>query len=420
MKKLLFLLVLATTCIYCAQKLKPRTSFGAEAPASQKKPHVILISLDGFRWDYVERFRPPNLSKFISEGVKAESLIPCFPSKTFPNHYTIATGMYPDHHGLVDNSFWSPEKKGVYKIRDREKVQDGSWYGGTPLWVLAEQSDMTSASFFFVGSEADVKGVRPTYYFDYDGSIPNEERVDQALEWLAMPSEKRPQLITMYFSDMDDIGHRAGPNDDKRLKEKLMPLDSTLGKLFNGVKNTGLPVNIILVSDHGMHEIKTENFIPGEIIENDELYRTVHNGAIAHLYLNENVSEKDALEYLEGKEKNWKVYRTNEAPGFDITPTSENWGDLQIIPDRGWYFKQQRTIGFLKTKGVEVGGEHGLDPNIRELHGIFYANGPAFKNGLIVPSVKNIHIYPLVCEILGLKIPKEVDGSLKFLQNTLN
>lgn len=420
MKKLLFLLTLAFTCIHCSKKIKPHTRFEASPPVSESaQPHVILISLDGFRWDYVERFQPPNLTHFIVEGVKAESLIPCFPSKTFPNHYSIATGMYPDHHGLVDNSFFHPEKKAEYRIRDREKVQDGSWYGGTPLWVLAEQSGMRSASYFFVGSEADVKGVRPTYYHDYDGSIQNEERVSQALEWLAMPESERPRLITMYFSDMDDIGHRAGPNDDEKLREKLMPLDAILGELFDGVKKTGLPVNIVIVSDHGMHEIKTEKFIPGEVIENDELYRTVHNGAIAHLYLNENKTEKEALDYLKPKEKNWKVYRTPETPGFDFPPKNKNWGDLQIIPDRGWYFKRQRTIGFLESKGVKVGGEHGLDPNIKELNGIFYANGPAFKNGLIVPPVKNIHIYPMICEILNLEVPEEVDGRMEVLKNIL-
>jgi len=168
-----------------------------------------------------------------------------------------------------------------------------------------------------------------------------------------------------------------------------------------------------------MHEIKTDNFLPGEIIENDDLYRTVHNGAIAHLYLNENISEKEAFDYLKGKEEKWKVYRTAETPGFDFPPKNNKWGELQIIPDRGWYFKQQRTISFLKTKGVTTGGEHGLDPNIRELHGILYANGPAFKKGKTVPSVKNIHIYPIVCKILGLEIPAEVDGKLEVLENTL-
>jgi len=197
------------------------------------KPYVILISLDGYRYDYTERFQPPHLSKFVEDGIQAESMLPCFPSKTFPNHYSIATGMYPENHGLVNNTFYDPTKDAIYRISDREKVENGSWYGGTPLWVQAAKSGMVTASYFFVGSEADVQGIRPTYYHRYDGSIPNEERTAAVVEWLKLPATQRPHLITMYFSDMDDIGHRAGPNDDDALKETILDLDETLGDFFN-------------------------------------------------------------------------------------------------------------------------------------------------------------------------------------------
>lgn len=404
----------------CAKKIQPVEDGGfTNSKAAQRAPYVILISLDGFRWDYVERFRPPHLSKFIAEGAQAESLIPCFPSKTFPNHYSIATGMYPEHHGLVDNSFYSPEKDGVYRIRDREKVQDGSWYGGTPLWVLARRSGMVSASFFFVGSEAAVQGVRPNYYFDYDRSIGNRKRVGQALDWLKMPAAKRPHFIAMYFSDMDDTGHRVGPNDDAALREKLMALDADLGVLFEGVEKSRLPVNIVIVSDHGMKEIPMSKAIPEESVENDELYRTVSNGAIVHLYLNEGVTPEAALDYLQPKEKHWQVYRTAETPGFEFAMKNPNWGDLQILPELGWYFYAQRSIGVMKAAGKTVGGQHGMNPEEKDLHGIFYANGPAIKNGMTVPPVKNIHIYPLICKILNLEVPAEVDGELKVLEKVL-
>ncbi len=390
-------------------------------PEHLSKPYVILISLDGYRWDYTERFRPPNISKFIAEGMQAESLIPCFPSKTFPNHYSIATGMYPDHHGIVSNSFFNPDKNAIYKISDRDIVEDGTWYGGTPIWVQAAKAGMVTASYFFVGSEADVQGIRPTYYHRYDGSVPNETRVSQVIEWLNLPEEKRPHLITLYFSDMDDIGHRVGPNNDGPLEEKLKALDATLGNLFTKVEATQLPVNIIIVSDHGMMEVPVNQFMPIESIENDEVYKAVSNGAIVHIYLNK--KKKIEAVYKELKEKgkgnHFEVYKTKDTPGFEIKPKNKSWGDIQVIPDPGWYFTRQRFMGFMKKTNKKARGEHGFDPRFKELHGIFYANGPAFKSGYITPSVKNIHIYPVICKILGLETPNEVDGKLEELEGVL-
>ena len=405
----------------CNKKIKTNgNTVTINSKKAQKKSYVILISLDGYRWDYTQRFNPPNISKFIGEGVQAESMIPCFPSKTFPNHYSVATGMYPNNHGLLDNAYYNKEKKQQYKTSNREVVEDGSWYDGTPIWVLAAKSEMVTASFFFVGSEADVQGIRPTYYYRYDGSIKNEERVEQAIKWLEMPEEKRPHLITMYFSDMDDRGHRVGPNNDEKLKEALFDLDKHLGDLFNGVKKTGLPVNIIIVSDHGMYEIPTEQYIAIESIENDELYKTVNNGAIVHIYPNNLSDTTKILNQLKGKENKFNVYKTMDTPFFEIKPTNKNWGEIQVVPNLGWYFTKQRNIGFKKAKNIKINGEHGLDVNIKDLHAIFYANGPAFKKGYSRPSVKNIHAYPIICEILDLEIPQNIDGKLSELKDVLN
>lgn len=412
MKKLL-LFALLLLCFSCGKKTQAILGDGIlNSSEAREAPYVILISLDGYRWDYTERFQPPNISQFIADGVQAESLIPCYPSKTFPNHYSIATGMYPENHGLVDNSFFSPSKNAEYRIRDREKVQDGTWYGGTPLWVQSTKSGMVSASFFFVGSEADVQGIRPNYYRFYDGSITNEARVEQVLDWLELPTTKRPHFIAMYFSDMDDVGHAYGPYNQPELSQKLMKLDHVLGKLFNGVKKTGLPVNIVIVSDHGMAEVPVNQLIANESIENDELYRTVSNGAIVHIYVNDGVDVQTVFDYLKSKENHFSVHRTSEAPHFDIPAKNPNWGDIQVIPDLGWYFSSARSIGFRKSSGKKVVGEHGYPTSEKELHGILYANGPAFKNGLVTPSVKNIHVYPVICEILGLDVPDEVDGKL--------
>ena len=389
------------------------------SPEVLEKPYLILISLDGFRWDYVDRFQPPNLKKFIARGVQAESMIPSYPSKTFPNHYTIATGMYPDHHGLVDNSYFDQKKNTEYSIGNRECVEDGTWYGGTPIWVQAAKSGMVTASFFFVGSEANVQGIRPSYYYRYDGSISNKKRVKQAIDWLKLPEKQRPHLLTMYFSDLDDVGHRQSPNNDEKIREALQKLDASLGRLFDGVEKTGLPVNIIIVSDHGMSPIPVSQLLPIEQVEDGERYRTVNNGALAHLYLKAGVDGEAIYRGLKSKEKNYTVYRTQEVPFFETPPTNPRWGDLLVVPDSGFYFVSRRVMGLRKNAGPTEIGEHGFDPNRREMHSIFYANGPAFKAGLTIGSFKNIHVYPVMCEILGLEIPADVDGKLEVLQGIL-
>lgn len=387
--------------------------------ASLEKPYLILISLDGFRWDYIEKYNPPYLSNFIKNGVKAESLIPSYPSKTFPNHYTIATGLYPDRHGIIGNSFYSYKKNLTYKIGNREMVEDGSFYGGTPIWVLADKASMVSASYFFVGSEANIQGIKPTYYYSYDASVKNDVRITQALDWLDLPLKNRPHLITMYFSDMDDVGHRFGPNKEEEIKKTLFNLDENLGNLFKGVDATGLPINIIIVSDHGMTTLSTSNYIPIEDIENDSLYATIDNGAIVNIHPKNNMQTDSIIQYLKQKENNFKVYKTKNTLGFEYNPKNKDWGAIQIIPDFGYYFSKRQSIESRKKNAITTVGVHGYDPKYKDMHGIFYANGSAFKKGYVIPSVKNIHIYPLMCKILGLDIPNNIDGNLNQLESVL-
>ncbi len=385
-----------------------------------EKPYLILISLDGFRWDYVERFKPPNLTNFIKNGVSAESLIPSFPSKTFPNHYTIATGMYPDKHGLLGNSFYSYKKDVTYSINNRQMVEDGSFYGGSPIWVQASKANVVSASYFFVGTEADIQGIHPNYYKKYDGSIKNEERIDQAIKWLEMPDNDRPHLITMYFSDLDDVGHKFGPENNDELKSALLNLDRNLGNLFKRTAMTGLPINIIIVSDHGMTTVPTSNLLAIDDLKNEDLFTTIDNGAIINIHPNNGVSTDSVLQYLKPKENHFKVYKTENTPGFEYIPTNKNWGSVQVIPDFEYYFYSDKRIKDLKKNDIKMVGVHGYDPKYKDMHGIFYANGPAFKQGYQTPSVKNIHVYPIMCKILGLDIPDDIDGKLEQLEGVLN
>lgn len=396
-------------------------SYGQEKSDS----HVILISLDGFRYDYVERFQPENLQEFISGGVAANSLIPSFPSKTFPNHYTIATGMRPEQHGIVDNSFFSPDKNLVYKINKRELVTDGAWYGGTPIWVLAEQNGMRAASYFFVGSEAPIRGVRPSYYYDYDGRVNNLTRVSKVFEWLQLPDSLRPRLITMYFSDMDDIGHRYGPNNDEQISTRLQQLDRELGALFEGVKSLDLEVTIIIVSDHGMQDVKLEKRIPLDKLLDGIPARVVNSGALAHLYLNDPNQKAKIVTELSKKIGEFKVVDPVNLEYYkDLSLHGDRIGDLLILAELGSYLVDTEASLEVLSRRMQIDstdfrGEHGFSPEYKEMHGIFYTNGPRIKSGLKIESFDNIHIYPLICKILGLPVPTEVQGDLAVLEPIL-
>ena len=385
----------------------------------EKKPYLILISLDGFRWDYVEKYNPPSLSAFIKNGVKSQSLIPSFPTKTFPNHYTIATGLYPDKHGIIGNIFYDYKKDTLFNKRNPKMAEDGSFYGGSPIWVEANKADIITASYFFVGTEAAIQGIRPTYYYKFDNSIKNEERVNQTINWLNLEEKSRPHLITLYFGDMDNVGHQYGTNDDDKMKTALLELDKNLGDLFKGVSETELPVNIIIVSDHGMGNQSTHKIIPIDSIENDDLFMTIENGTIVNIHPKKGVEIDVVLHYLRQKENNFKAYKTENTPGFEYIPTNKNWGAIQLIPDYGYHFWNQRRKDALIKEDVTTFGVHGYDSKYKEMHGIFYANGPAFKNEYEISSIKNIHIYPLMCEILGLKIPESIDGDINEIKSVL-
>ncbi|WP_439481272.1 ectonucleotide pyrophosphatase/phosphodiesterase [Cyclobacterium plantarum] len=392
--------------------------------AQEKEPYLILISLDGYRYDYTDRFKPKNLTQFIEAGTAADAMIPSFPTKTFPNHYTIATGMLPENHGLVDNSFYEPEKDQVYSMVNRDIVGDGYWYGGTPIWVLAEQNGIKAASYFFVGSEAPVKGIRPSYYYAFDASVPNLTRISKVFDWLQLPEAERPRLITLYFSDMDDVGHRYGPDNDEKLKERIDRLDHQLGALFEGLKSFDLDINIVIVSDHGMTNVPQENLLNLDHITEGINARLVNNGALAHLYL-EKPSEIDAVfQKINAQEGPFSAVKVKEQTYYkDPEKFKNRKGDILIMPELGYYLATTKGMVTYQNRSAmfqtDVFGEHGYSPEFQDLHGIFYANGPAIKKGFTIPPFQNIHVYPLLCSILGLTAPKDIDGDFELLKTVL-
>ena len=308
---------------------------------------------------------------------------------------------------------------------NREIVQDGYWYGGTPIWVLAEQHGIKAASYFFVGTEAPIQGVRPSYYYDYDGGVPNLTRIAKVFDWLRLPATERPRLITLYFSDMDDTGHRYGPNNDLELKKTVDRLDHELGALFEGLESFDLPIHVVLVSDHGMTEVKQENLILLEDLTEGIQGRVVNNGALAHLHLEDPREKARVIQLLQARHPNIRIDDLSTTDNYkDLAAFPQRKGDLLILPNQGYYLtdvrgkvRYQNNAARFQTK---VFGEHGFTPRYEDMYGIFYAKGPQIKVGLELEPFQNIHIYPLLCRILNLPLPANLDGDPSVLESVLH
>ncbi|PUZ28717.1 alkaline phosphatase family protein [Chitinophaga parva] len=382
--------------------------------AQEKKPYVIMISIDGCRYDYLDKYGAVNLQRLSAKGVRAASMQPSFPSLTFPNHYTLVTGLYPSHHGLVDNGFYDRQRNQVYKLNDRKAVQDSSWYHGNPLWVLAEKQQMVSASYFWVGSESNIQDAAPTYSFTYNEKVSIDRRIQQVVEWLQLPEDRRPHLITFYFPEVDHAGHFNGPDADST-RNQVRFVDASIGKMEAAVARLKLPVNFIVVSDHGMiaadtaHRIMTDDFYKGDSL-------LALPAAQKLMYYGSNKKQLDSLyDFLKGHELHYTVYRKMQTPmrwHYGQDDRYNRIGDVIALADAGYVF------GGSKVR-YSVIGNHGYDNRTPEMQAIFLAWGPAFKSGLKIPAFANVNVYPLVAHILGLTIPEAIDGRLEVLQPTL-
>ncbi|WP_276495867.1 ectonucleotide pyrophosphatase/phosphodiesterase [Pontibacter litorisediminis] len=384
--------------------------------AQMQKPYVILISADGFRYDYADKYDAANLKEFRTQGVQAESMLPSFPSKTFPNHYTLVTGMYPATHGLINNYFYDPQRKEHYSMRDRKQVEDGSWYGGVPLWVLAEQRQMLSASYYWVGSEAPVQNIRPTYWYKYNEEIPFEERVQTVVNWLSLPAEKRPHLITFYLPEVDHAGHRYGP-DALETAQAVKELDKHLKQLTDAVAATGLPVNYVFVSDHGMTQIDQQNTLPLPTAIDTAKFMVSGGGMVVELHAEDKSAIKPTYKQLKKEAKGaYKVYTKRKMPKHlhygEKDDKYNRVGDILLLTDA------PKVFHFSNRKPSP--GAHGYDPEtVKDMHAVFYAWGPAFKQGFTMASFSNVQVYAIVAKLLGLKYSHRIDGDDKIAKQVL-
>jgi predicted AlkP superfamily pyrophosphatase or phosphodiesterase len=390
-----------------------QTAHPANAPAQQDKPYVLLISLDGFRYDYAERDHAANLLALGKSGVAAKALIPSFPTTTFPNHYTIVTGLYPAHHGIVDNAFWDPARNAQFRSSDSSASTNGSWWGGTPLWVLAEQQGMRAASFFWPGSDAEIQHTRPTYFYKYDGKIPNETRVEQVVEWLKLPKAERPHFLTLYFSDVDHQGHTHGP-DAPETRAAIHTIDTLLGKLFAELHALALPLDIFVVSDHGMAAVTGD--IDMSKLADLTGVETAANSTDFKIYSSDPKRIDQIYSELHGKDPRFALYRPNEIPERLHYSGNARIGDLVAFAVQPVDLHLALKSGQTAPKGM-----HGYDVAlVPQMRGIFFGAGPDLKARLTIDEFQNIHIYPLIAHILGLKVPADIDGQLSVLAPILN
>lgn len=373
------------------------------------KPYVILISADGFRHDYAKKYNAQNILRLAEKGVSAKAVIPSYPSITGPNHYTLITGLYPSHTGFVDNYFYDKKRNDLFGMSLQSKISDGSWLGGTPLWSLAEKQGVLAASLFWVASNSDAGGTRPTYYYNYHEKFTADEKINIVLNWLKLPEEKRPHFITFYFPEVDKNGHLYG-SESPEVQNAVKFVDDAIGKLIEKVNELQLPnVNFIFVSDHGMIDVDIEDTLEIPALLQDKNRFIINNSQTLLRITLKNESEVNQVyrELKKNKSKDYKVYLTENFPKRLHYRTADDRfnriGQILLIPHAPKIF--------LEPNARKTPGKHGYNPfKVPEMKASFAASGPAFKKDKKIGKFRNVNIYPMVAEILGLKITEPIDG----------
>ena len=391
---------------------------GPNSAAAQHAHYVVLVSLDGFRWDYARRDNATHLLALGKRGVWApDGMLPSFPSLTFPNHYTIVTGLYPEHHGLVANNFYDDTKRARYAISDARAVTDGSWYSGTPLWSLAESQGMRTACFFWPGSEAKIAGFQPTYSLKFDDKIDDTARIEEVLAWLRLPQADRPHFITLYYSEPDHEGHEFGP-DAPETRAAVRKVDGLIGQLKAGLDATGLPIDLVVVSDHGMAKVQG-----GWITLDQFADLTGFDAAGGLLYGKTEDDRARVYNQLKKASSQFVAYRRKDVPADLNYSQNPREGDPVVIATGPYAIRVHAPVPKPGEPPVPdkppIAGNHGYDPHkMPEMKASFFAAGPDIVAGKTVAPFENVNLYPWLAHMLGLT-PPNTDGSLNVLAGTL-
>lgn len=374
--------------------------------AAGRDTYTVIVSLDGFRWDYAEAYDTPLLDKMAQQGVKAV-MTPSFPSKTFPNHYTLATGLVPDHHGIIANSFLDRKTGDIYSLSNMKTKNNPKYYGGDPVWLTAKRQGVTSATVYWVGSDVNLNGGgHADYWQDYNHKprLKPYERVNEVIRLLSLSEDKRPHLIMAYFEEPDASGHSHGPAS-AQTRARFEDLDLMLATLWNRMQELPIAdkINFIVTGDHGMTWLNPERTVPVKKYLKTEWIKTIENDVPAMLYVTEPrfadsiVSALKCVDHI-------RVWKKDEIPAYLNFGTNPNVGDVIVLPDVGWTFSD-RKAGLMT-------GTHGFDHTCSDMWVGFRAIGPDFKRGYTRESTfRNVCIYPLLCYLLGIT-PSENDGDM--------
>ncbi len=378
--------------------------------AQQDKPYVVLVSLDGFRYDYARKFGAPNLAAMAKSGASTpDGMRPSYPSVTFPNHYTLVTGLRPEHHGMVGMDFYDVARGQEFVSSHPDEDQDGYWWrGGLPLWSLAEQQGMRAACFFWPGSEAEIGGERPAFYLHFDDKVDDEKRIEQVIAWLKLPPAERPHFVTLYYADVDTAGHQYGP-DATETGDAVRHVDALMGELRAQLKTLGLPVDLIVTADHGM--VKYE----GQPVVLDR-FADLSGFKTAGMFLyppDEDAARKAYKQFRAHPDPRFTAYRRKDVPKHLHFRENVLEGDPVIVPNGPYSI-----LAHAPKRPGHAGG-HGFDADrMPEMKAIFYAEGPDIRPGVQLPTFDNVDVFPLVAKLLGLNAPR-TDGKLKPVQRAL-
>lgn len=367
------------------------------------KNYTVIVSLDGFRYDYPEKHGAKNIEAIGDKGVKA-IMRPSYPSSTFPNHYTLITGLVPDHHGIVNNSFYDRENKRQYAIYDSLTRNDTNYYKGETIWATAKKQGVRTGSLYWLGSDLPINGIFPAYYkvWAEEPRLSFDKRIEEALTWLALPEKDRPELITLYMEEPDGSGHKFGPLGEGT-KKSVHYVDSLIGVLYQGIQKLPFAdkVNLIITSDHGMTDISTERFINIDDVLPKRFYQRAVGGNPTSIYAD--AHQVDSIYAILSEVDHIEVYKKDEMPAEYNYGTNKNIGDIIVVPELGWQF------GY---KAPSILGAHGYPVRNAEMHVIFRAVGPDFKDSYKGSTFDNTAIYPLLCYLLNIK-PSTNDGNLQ-------
>ncbi len=367
---------------------------------------VILISIDGMRADYLEKYSPPELTRMAAEGVRARWMTPAYPTKTFPNHYTIATGLYPGNHGLIENNMWDPQTGKTFSLSNRDAVQDPIWWGGEPIWVTAQKQGLIAGAFFFPGTETLIEGMRPKIWKAYDGKISNDERVDTALSWFDLPRSERPTMITLYFSDVDDAGHSFGP-DSEETRAALLKVDSAIKRLNDGLKAKGVDqaASLIVTSDHGMAPYRVRDAI---VLDNyfdpSDAKRIFWIGEFTQIFPKPGTEDNIYDAIRKRLPSTAKIYRRSKLPKRFHLANSKRLAPLIVVPQSGTVITNKERYTRAEREGSldEVRGGHGYDNRDPLMRATFIAYGSKFKKGFTSKPFESVDVYNLMSKILGI------------------